>query len=191
MAHFCCAGDWRSPKEASEGDDDQGAPTWSPDGKSLVYGNVYCQEEQTCAIHRIDVESGRVTTLPGSQGLATARWSPDGRYVAALNPVRREVYVFVLDRQRWHRLAGGVNGNDLNWSSDSRYIYAASSMSGQVKILRIPVESGSVEVVLNLGSLSKSVGYLGPWFSVTPDDSIVLNRWLDGSEIYALSYQEN
>jgi Tol biopolymer transport system component len=177
------------PKEASKGNDNQGAPTWSHDGESLIYGNVHCQEEQTCAIHKIDVESGRVTTLPDSQGLATARWSPDGRYIAALNPVRREVYVFDLGRQKWRWLAGGVNGDDLNWSSDSRYLYAASSMSGQAKILRVPVDSGNVEAVLNLDSLSKSVGYLGPWFSLTPGDSIILNRWLDGSEIYALSYR--
>jgi Tol biopolymer transport system component len=179
-----------TPEEASESDDDQGAPTWSPDGKSLVYGNVHCQEEQTCAIHKIDLKTGVVNVIPDSRGLATARWSPDGRYIAALNPVRREVYVFNLAHQKWRRLAGGVNGDDLNWSSDSRYLYAASSMSGQAEILRVPIDIGKVELVLNLDSLSKSVGYLGPWFSLTPGDSIILNRWLDGSEIYALSYRE-
>ena len=176
------------PKEASEGNDNQGAPTWSPDGKSLAYGGVHCQEEQTCAIHRIDVESGRITTIPGSQGLGTARWSPDGRYIAALNPVRAELYVFDVGRQKWRRLAEGINGNDLNWSSDSRNLYANTSVTGKAQILRIPTEGGSAEVVVNLDSLSKSVGYLGNWFSLTPDDSIMLNRWLDGSEIYALSY---
>ena len=176
------------PKEASEGNDNQGAPTWSPDGKSLAYGGVHCQEEHTCAIHRIDMESGRITTIPGSQGLGTARWSPDGRYIAALNPVRAELHVFDVGRQKWRRLAEGINGNDLNWSSDSRNLYANTSVTGKAQILRIPTEGGSAEVVVNLDSLSKSVGYLGNWFSLTPDDSIMLNRWLDGSEIYALSY---
>jgi Tol biopolymer transport system component len=110
------------PKEASNNGDNQGAPTWSPDGRFLVYGNVLCQEERTCAIHKIDLASGKITTLPESQGLATARWSPNGRHVAALNPVQHELYVFDLDNQRWRKLADGINGNDVSWSSDSQYI---------------------------------------------------------------------
>jgi Tol biopolymer transport system component len=178
------------PREASKGDENQGAPTWSPDGKHVVYGNVHCQEERTCTIHQIDTVSGQVTTIPASQGLATARWSPNGRYIAALNPVRHELHLFDLHRQKWRRLAEGIDGDDLNWSSDSRYLYANSSMSGQAEILRVPADGGSAQVVLNLDSLSKSVGYLATWFSLTPDDSIILNRWLDGSEIYALSYRD-
>ncbi len=176
------------PREASRGDDNQGAPTWSPDARSLVYGNVHCQEEQTCAIHKIDVETGRVTAIPDSGGLATARWSPDGRYIAALHPVRRELYIFDLGDQKWRRLAQGIDGNDLNWSSDSRCLYASTSMTGHAQILRIPIEGRGGQVILNVDSLSKSVGHLGPWFSLAPDDSIILNRWLDGSEIYELNY---
>ena len=125
-----------------KGDDNQGAPTWSPDGKSLVYGNVLCQEERTCAIHKIDLASGEVSTLPGSLGLGTARWSRDGRHIAALNPAQHELMVFDLNSQRWRKLAGGINGNHVSWSSDSRYVYTKSSMSGSTKILRVPVGGG-------------------------------------------------
>jgi Tol biopolymer transport system component len=178
------------PKEASNNGDNQGAPTWSPDGRFLLYGNVLCQEERTCAIHKIDLASGKITTLPESQGLATARWSPNGRHVAALNPVQHELYVFDLDSQRWRKLADGINGNDVSWSSDSQYIYTKSSMNGQTEILRVAVGGGSVQTVLNLNSFSKSAGQLDTWFSLTPDNTLILNRWLNTSEIYALSYKE-
>jgi Tol biopolymer transport system component len=179
-----------SPKEASKSDDNQGAPTWSPDGKFLAYGNVLCQEEHTCAIHEINLISGTVTTLPASLGLATARWSPDGRYIAALNPVEHEVYVFDLVRQKWHKLADGIDGNDVSWSSDSRYVYTKSSINGQTEILRVAAGGGAVQTVLNLSSFSKSLGQLDTWFSLTPDHALLLNRWLNTSEIYALSYRE-
>ena len=76
---FVTSVDKGRPKEASIGTDSQGAPTWSPDGKWLIYGNVWCEQGRTCAIRKIDLSSGQVSTLPGSDGFETARWSPDGR----------------------------------------------------------------------------------------------------------------
>jgi len=178
------------PKEASKSDDNQGAPTWSPDGRTLAYGNVHCQEERTCAIHLINLASGDITTLPESQGLGTARWSPDGRRISALNPVKDELYVFDLNRHRWHKLADGVNGNDVSWSLDSRYVYAKGSMNGSTDILRIAVDGGAVETILDLDSFTKSPGKLDEWFSLTPDNALLLNRLLNTSEIYSLSYRE-
>jgi Tol biopolymer transport system component len=177
-------------KEVSKSDDNQGAPTWSPDGRFLAYGNVFCQQDGTCAIHEIDLANGKTTTLPNSQGLGTARWSPDGHYIAALNPVQHELYVFDQGNRSWRKLAEEINGNDVSWSSDSQYLYTKSSMNGHTEILRIAVGGSSVQTVLNLDSFSKSAGQLDTWFSLTPDNALILNRWLDTSEIYALNYKE-
>jgi hypothetical protein len=54
----------------------------------------------------------------------------------------------------------------------------------------VAVGGGAVETVLNLDSFSKSVGQLDTWFSLTPDNALLLNRWLNTSEIYALNYKE-
>lgn len=178
------------PREAANSDDNQGAPTWSPDGRSLTYANVQCQQNHTCAIHFIDLASRKSSVLSGSQGLRTARWSPNGKYIAALNPIQHELYVCDLRRLRWRKLAERMNGDDVSWSSDSRYIYTKSSMKGQTEILRAPVEGGSVQTVLNLDSFSRSAGQLDVWFSLTPDNALILNRWLNTSEIYALTYNE-
>lgn len=51
--------DGGAAKEAALGEDNQGAPTWSPDGNKLVYGNVMCNETQTCWIRLIDLKTGR------------------------------------------------------------------------------------------------------------------------------------
>lgn len=177
------------PREVTKGDDNQGATNWSPDRRSLVYGNVLCQQEGSCAIHRVELASGKATIVPSSQGLSTARWSPDGRHIAALNFQRRELSVLDLSSRRWRKLAEGINGNDVIWSSDSRFVYTKSSMNGPTKILRVAVGGGSVLTVLNLDSFSKSAGQLDTWFSLTPDNALLLNRWLNTSEIYALNYR--
>jgi hypothetical protein len=63
-------------------------------------------------------------------------------------------------------------------------------MNGPTEILRAAVSGGPVQTVLNLDSFSKSVGQLDTWFSLTPDNALLLNRWLNTSEIYALNYKE-
>ncbi len=107
---------------ASKRSDNQGAPTWSPHGKYLLYGNVMCQETQSCAIHRIDVATGKAETIPGSSGLMTARWSPNGKYIAALQPTSFQLMLFDGATQKWRPLANGIDGADLSWSPDSHYI---------------------------------------------------------------------
>ncbi len=64
------------PSEQSQMD-----ANWSPDGNSLVFGTL---SVPNMPIYTIDLRSKRVSTLPGSSGLFSPRWSPDGRYIAAI-----------------------------------------------------------------------------------------------------------
>jgi len=172
--------------EASEGNDNQGAPTWSPDGRFLVYGNVECQTTHTCAVRRINLSTGKVQALPGSEGLFTARWSPDGRWIAAMQLEQRQIYLFNVATQRWHKLADSVDGTDLCWSANSQFLYA-NFAGPRARIVRIRVTDGQWETVADLRSQSifnlADVGHLG--FSLVPDNSLILHRGVDTSEIYA------
>lgn len=178
-----------TPKEASTGFDNQGAPTWSPDGRWLVYGNVNCEEFGTCAIHKIDLSTGKELTVPGSQGMGTARWSPDGRYMAALFMERRQVYLLDLATAKWRKLADEMNGNDLSWSADSRYVYASRASGEKPEILRISVNDGKVESAVDLSAFNNLAGHVDTWFALAPDGSVIFMRWLGQTEIYALHYQ--
>ncbi len=187
---FLVSTDGGTIREASVGTASLGAPTWSPDGRWLAYGNVECQEAETCAIHRLDLSTGQEFTVPGSDGLRTARWSPDGHFIAALNPKRHEVLVFDLLAERWRKLVDGVNGDDLSWSADSRYLYASRPAGNRPEILRISLKDGKMETAVDLRSFTALTGHINIWFAVAPDGSIILLRELSANEIYCLAYSE-
>ena len=177
--------------EASEGSDSQGAPTWSPDGRSLVYGNVDCGYTRNCGIHIIDLATGKVKSLPDSTGLSTARWSPNGRMISAQNVEQHQLKVFDVRHGKWHTLADRIDGMDLSWSADSKYVYA--NVGGQsAQIVRIRVSDGRRETVLDFSSQDKFdlAESDDLQFSLAPDASVILHRSLHSQEIYAYEVKE-
>jgi dipeptidyl aminopeptidase/acylaminoacyl peptidase len=172
-------------RQASEGEDSQGAPTWSPDGSFISYGGVNCEETHSCAIHRIDLASGRVETLPDSDGLFTARWSPDGRFIAALQLEQHQLMLFNVKTEKWRKVADGVNGTDLGWSPDSKFLYI--DVPGEARIARIRIADGHEETILDLRSQDQFNLAEGEdlQFSIAPDDAVILHRQLHSPEIFA------
>lgn len=171
--------------EASEGNDSQGAPTWSSDGRYISYGEVNCEITHTCAIHRIDLATRKVETLPDSEGLFTARWSPSGRFIAALNLAQHNLMLFDVKAQKWHKLADGINGTDLDWAFDSKDIYI--DVPGEARIVRIRIADSHQETLVDLRTQDDfnlaEVGDLQ--FSVTPDEAVILHRPIHSPEIYS------
>jgi Tol biopolymer transport system component len=173
-------------REAAHSGDSQGAPTWSPDGKSIVYGEVECESTHSCAIHRIDLATGKVGTLPDSDGLMTARWSPDGRFITARNPEQNEVMLFDAKSEQWRKLADAIPGPDLSWSADSKFLYA--NIPGRdARIVRIRISDGSEETMFEFHSQDKFdlADSEDLQFAVAPDDTIILHHRILSEEVYA------
>jgi len=109
------------PEERNEVDVD-----WSADGKQLVFGRVAeLAPIEAINIQVVDVATRNVTVLPGSENLFSPRWSPDGRYIAAMTADFRTLLRFDVASQKWIEWLE-MPENMLSfpaWSSDSRYIY--------------------------------------------------------------------
>lgn len=170
------------------GNDNQGAPTWSPDGSKLAYGNVVCDETQTCWIWILDLLTGTAEKIPGSHSFRTARWSPDGNHISALVPDTHELMLFDFKTRHWKILADGITGDNMSWSGDSQYIYADSPQGERPLIERICVNNGKREMVVGLASLQKVPGQIDFWFGLSPENRLILAHRLTSSEIYSLDW---
>jgi Tol biopolymer transport system component len=61
-------------------------PNGSPDGSKIAFSTSKLGgRNPKSEIRVLDVASRRIDTLPGSQGMFSPRWPPDGRLIAAVN----------------------------------------------------------------------------------------------------------
>ena len=98
-------------------------PNWSPSGDKLVFSDAYTPDNQTAlAIRILSLPSHQISTLPGSQGLFSPRWSPDGRFIVAMKYDSSTLVMFDFQTQKWTLLGKSIFGWP-NWSRDGRYVY--------------------------------------------------------------------
>jgi Tol biopolymer transport system component len=149
---------------------------------------VRCEEDGGCSIHEIDLATGQETTVPGSEGLTTARSSPNGQFIAALRADKHQIFLFSKETRQWRKLADGINGNDLVWAPNSACLYASRSTEGKPGIVRVSLRDGKLEPTVDLSEFSKLTGTINTWFSLAPDGSMIFLRVLATDEIYAFDY---
>ncbi len=185
---FLISADGGNLQQLTTGDQYEVDPNWSPDGNLLVFSGFPVLEggaSAATAIHLLDLRTHRVSTLPGSEGLYSPRWSPDGRYIAALRSGPENLMLFDLTTQKWVELAD-LNVNWPSWSRDGRYIYFNTLPGGDMAIFRVRISSHKLERVVNLKGLR--LGW-GEWAGLAPDDSPLVVRDIGTWEIYALDWE--
>ncbi len=155
-------------------------PNWSPDGNSLVYwaGGT---------INIVDLRTHNVSVVPGSKGLWSPHWSPDGRYIAANSPDERSVTLFDFKSQKWTELARSTTAFP-NWSRDGSYLHF-HSFGNDPSLYRVRISDHKVEKIISLKGIRLTIGPVGTWCGLAPDDSPMVLRDVGSQEIYALDLQ--
>jgi len=158
-------------------------PTWSPDGGSIAFASVSSKTD----IRVFDMKTHQVSTLPGSQGLYSSRWSPDGRYLVAMpfNPLSLRLYDFKA--REWSLLAS-VNTAYPSFSGDSKYVYFLGRQTPPA-ILRVRIRDRKLEQVVSLKGFHLT-GYWGEWLGLAPDDSPLLLKDAGTQEIVSMDWHE-
>jgi dipeptidyl aminopeptidase/acylaminoacyl peptidase len=167
-------------------------PSWSPDGTRLVFGRLSTSSgPETQAIFVVDLKTRQVSTIPGSEGLFSGRWSPDGHFLAAVVGAQQtKLMLFDFQTQKWSEWAqsAGVIGF-ISWSQDSKYLYFDTLFTDKPVFGRVRIGQPQFEAVVDLKGVSRFFGPFAEWNGVAPDGSPLLVRDISTQEIYALDVQ--
>lgn len=179
-----------SPQPILPGDAGRSADaSWSPDGRKIAFSpyNYFGPKSENLLI--LDLASHQVTTVPGSVGVWSPRWSPDGRYLATLSSQAPMLRIFDMETQQWSALPVKGNVDFPCFSRDSQSIY----------FLRWGVDQGVFRIRLKGGEPEEKIWDLKDWhlggffkysMSLDPTDAPLVSRDIGSQDIYALTLEE-
>jgi Tol biopolymer transport system component len=167
-------------------------PDWSPDGKSLILGTrdaIMTGDPVGARLYMFNTVSRRVSAFPDSDGKISPRWSPDGRYIAALTSDYSKVLLFdVVSTKKWSLLATHVSYN-LVWSRNGEYLYGDGAPTLNTPWFRIRISDHRLEEMGTFKGVRRAWGIWGPWMGLAPGDSPLFLRDVGSQEIYGLDLQ--
>jgi Tol biopolymer transport system component len=176
---YTVSSDGGAPEALTSGEHSEHDPTWSPDGNALMLG--YNAGTPDSSIQVLNLSTHAVTELPGSKGIFSPRWSPDGRYVAALTSEGFKLMLFDFKTKKWEKLSDR-GASYPNWSKDGKYAFFCAEA-----FYRVEIATRKTEEVARLGNAHPAYGVSGyPWYGVAPDGSPLIAREAGSQEIYAL-----
>ena len=164
-------------------------PDFSPDGRQIVVGPDWqtanrFPEKTSLNIYTLD--SGELQSVPDSHGLLGARWSPDGRYLAAFTADMRQMKLFDAAQQRWTNMTSGNYFSLPIWSTDSKWIYFQDLLDTGEPVFRIRPGDPTKERVFSFEDILSSGTQRCGFYGLTPDGAIVFRATRDGGDIFAL-----
>jgi Tol biopolymer transport system component len=191
--------DGGTPVPVLDWDRSEADPNFSADGQSLMFGHppdYMAEPDFVKEIRIVDLRTKGVSTLPGSRGLFSPRWSPDGRYVAAMPLDQGKIMLFDYEIGTWSEVVPGRSGdrrpgrwrpNYPFWSSDSTLLYFQNFGEERGPLYRVHLRDRSLERVVDFADIKRPL-QLCIYRSLALDGSPLASCNASTSDIYALEW---
>jgi Tol biopolymer transport system component len=156
-------------------------PSWSPDGASLAFGGYPAATGGT-SIHVVDLKTSRVSALPGSEGMWSPRWSPNGRFLAGLSTSGFKLVLYDFQTQKQSELSS-VRSGCPGWSRDGESLFY-EVIGDDAAWWRVRMGDRKTERVAPLKNMRVTL-----WFAPAPNNSLITAHSVSTDEIYALDWE--
>jgi dipeptidyl aminopeptidase/acylaminoacyl peptidase len=178
-----------APVPLADGQGEETDPTWSPDGRSVLFGHALGQRPSgRLTLQVLDLATGRTSELPGSEGKFSPRWSPDGRHVTATPADWQKLLVLDLDTGQWSEPVTGAVGFQA-WSRDGARLYFQRTEEDDVNVLyRLHLADGRTERVVSRKGVPRAYSFCGAWFGLDPEERPLIMRDRTVAELVAIDY---
>jgi DNA-binding winged helix-turn-helix (wHTH) protein/Tol biopolymer transport system component len=159
---------------------------WRTDGRQIVLDVQDTATGGESTIRILDLESGHLAAIPGSEGLIEPRWSSDGRYIAALNPKKKQIFLYDCKLLKWTVLAEANFPSTLRWSPGGDALYFQDSDEVEESVFRVPMATREPERVTRFGDLLSSGAARCIFTGLSPDGSVYVTVDHGDVDVYAI-----
>jgi len=159
---------------------------WRTDGRQIVLDVQNTEDGSESTIRILDLETGSLTQLAGSEGLVEPRWSADGRYIAALQPRKKQILIYDCKLQKWSVLAEANFPSTLRWSPGGDALYYQDVDEVEESVFRVPMATRESERVTRFGDLLSSGAARCYFTGLSPDGSVYVTVDHGDVDVYAV-----
>lgn len=162
---------------------------WKTDGREIVMDVQDTESSGETNIRILDLETSKLITLEGSEGMIDPRWSSDGRYIAALHPKKKQVWLYECQTKKWFMLAEANFPSALRWSPGGDALYFQDVDELEQSVFRIPMTTKEVERVTKFGDLLSFGASRCIFTGLSPDGSVYVTVDHGGVDVYSVDLQ--
>jgi len=162
---------------------------WRTDGRQIVLDVQETESGRESDIFILDLETNKLTRLLGSEGLVEPRWSADGRFIAALNPQKKQVLLYDCRAETWSVLSEANFPAALRWSPSGDALYYQDVDEVEESIFRVPMATRETEHVVRLGDLLSAGATRCIFTGLSPDGSLYVTVDHGDVDVYAVDLQ--